>query len=355
LRPFLILALVFVSFAQASFALPSYPFIGEINVNNSLNVRSDADNNSKLIGRLKAGDKVVVLGQKNGFYKLQYPKQLEAWMASWLLLKKGQNKEDVVARNEVNIRSGPSMQYPIVARLTQGSKVQIIKMGKDHWVQIASPSQAYAWVASKYVTAKESVAQHETKVKKQSEAKSKYDQALATFQKYLGNKTVSEAQYMSLKKQFQDIVTTLPGSSEANLSQSHISKLTEFRSVIRMKELKTEEQRKFLAKEKELNSKHEKRLEEMKKLAYEEARKFEFEGWLDDIGGILFSPATHKLKKGDKVLFYLKSKTVDMDRFVGKRVGINGEIHRFRGWGRIIDVQEIEVLHENSSKFWTTE
>ena len=349
------LAVIFAFITQAVHALPAYPFIGEINVSNSLNVRNEADPNSKIIGRLKAGDRVIVLGQKNGFYKLQYPKQLQAWMASWLLLGKGVKKEDTVARDEVNVRSGPSMQYPIIARLKQGSKVQIMKMGKDHWVQIGSPSRAFAYVSTKYVKAGESVAAHKKKVEQQKESRSKYDAAMLTFQAHLNNKTINEVEYNVLKQQFDSVIKLNPDSSEANLSQSHLIKLAEFRSVIRMKEMKQEEENKFIEKERELTAKHRKRVEEMKKLAYEEARKYEFEGWLDDIGGILFSPATHKLKKGDKVLFYLRSKTLDLEPYVGKRVGINGEIHRFRGWGRIIHVQEIEILHENPSKFWTTE
>lgn len=346
-----IIALAF----QTLQALPAYPFIGEINVNNSLNVRNEADANSKIIGRLKAGDKVVVLGQKNGFYKLQYPKQLESWMASWLLLGKGAKNEDTIARNEVNVRSGPSMQYPVIARLKQGSKVQVLKMGKDHWVQIGAPSQAYAYVSSKYVKAGESVAVHEKKVQQQKKTKSKYDSALITFQAHLNNKTINETEFQALKAQFESVISLNPNSSEAALSKSHLVKLTEFRSVIRMKELKLEEQQRFKEREQALAAAHKKKMEEMKKLAYEEARKFEFEGWLDDVGGILFRPATHRLKKGDKVLFYLKSSAINLEDFVGKRVGLNGEIHRFRGWGRIIDVQEIEVLHENPSKFWTTE
>jgi len=347
------LALAFLN--QVLYALPAYPFIGEVNVNNSLNVRAEADPNSKVVGSLKNRDKVVVLDQKNGFYKLQYPKQLEAWMASWLLLNKGEKSEDVTARSEVNVRSGPSMQYPVIAVLNQGSKVQILKMGKDHWVQIGAPSQAYVWIASKYIEVGESVAEFEKKVEKQEKSKSLFDQALAEFQSYLNNKTVNEDEYLSLKKKFEDVIALSPKSNEASLAQAHLIKLTEFRGVIRLKEIKDAEEKKFMEKQKELALTHEKKLEEMKKLAYEEARKYEFEGWLDDIGGILFSPATHKLKKGDQVLFYLRSKTLDLDPYVGKRVGINGEVHSFRGWGRIIHVSEIEVLHENSSKFWTTE
>ena len=96
-------------------------------------------------------------------------------------------------------------------------------------------------------------------------------------------------------------------------------------------------------------------IEKLKKDTEPEVRQFEFEGWVDDVGGILFRPASHSLKKGNEVLFYLKSDSINLDDYAGKHVGVNGEMNRFRGWGRIMNVKEIKVLQEMPSQFWTAE
>jgi uncharacterized protein YgiM (DUF1202 family) len=332
-----------------------YPFIGRIQVSNSLNVRSAPKLGAPVIGRLKANSKVVVLSEEGEFYKLQYPKQLESWMASWLLLGKGQEKSDVVARDQVNVRSGPGMQYPVIAQIKRESQVTILEMNKNKWVRIGAPNEATAWVSKKFVAAEESLAAHNQRQEKAQKGQQMYNQAVTTFKHHLNNKKISEEAYQQLKAQFQEAIALLPNSNEATKAKDFQIKLAEFRGVTRLHELKMEEERKLKEREASLTAEHQAQLEQVKNETKEEIRKFEFEGWLDDIGGILFRPASHSLKKGDDILFYLKSEDVRLDDYVGKHVGINGEVQRFRGWGRIIIVKEISILHENPSQFWTSD
>jgi hypothetical protein len=171
----------------------------------------------------------------------------------------------------------------------------------------------------------------------------------------LSQKNISEDQYQQLKGQFEEVIKLLPNSSEASRAKDFQIKLAEFRGVTRLHELKQKEEQKLREREMALAAEHQVKLQRIKEETKEEVRKYEFEGWLDDIGGILFRPASHSLKKGDDVLFYLKSKDIRLDDYVGKHVGINGDVERFRGWGRIIIVKEIKILHENPSQFWTSE
>ena len=55
---------------------------------------------------------------------------------------------------------------------------------------------------------------------------------------------------------------------------------------------------------------------------------------------------THKLMKGNKLLFYLTSDSVDLDRYVYKRIGVRGSLENLpkEAGARLIRVSQIEVL-----------
>ena len=324
-------------------------------MSNSLNVRSAPKVDANVLGKLKSGERVIVQAEEGDFFQLQYPKQLETWMASWLLLGKGLEKVDVITRDEVNVRSGPGMQHSVVAQIKQGSKVTVLEMNKDKWVRIGAPNTATAWVSKKFVVAEESLAAHQKKEAQAEKGEQLFNQAVNTFKQYLAQKSISEDQYQLLKGQFEEVIQLAPGSEKASRSKDFQIKLAEFRGVTRLNELKQEEEQKLKEREMALAEEHQAKLAQIKEETKEEVRKYEFEGWLDDIGGILFRPASHSLKKGNDVLFYLKSNDIRLDDYVGKNVGINGDVERFRGWGRIIIVKEISILHENPSQFWTSE
>jgi uncharacterized protein YgiM (DUF1202 family) len=333
----------------------NFPFIGRIQVSNALNVRSSAKMDAEVLGRIKAGEKVVVMEEDGEFYKVQYPKQLQTWLASWLLLGNGASEKDVISRNEVNVRSGPGMHFPVVARLVKGSDVQVLEINKDKWARIGVPTDAMAWVASKYVVKEETLVAHGERVKKENRAMATYDRAVTSFKSHLQSKSMTEEEYLALKGDFQSIVVDAPKSVQALKARDWQLKLSEFRGVLRLEELRQEEEKKLHDRELQIAEEHRQKLEQLKKEKEEPVRNYEFEGWLDDVGGILFRPATHRLKKGNDVLMYIKSKNLQLDDYVGKYVGLNGSVQRFRGWGKILDVKSIDVLHERRSSFWTEE
>lgn len=140
------------------------------------------------------------------------------------------------------------------------------------------------------------------------------------------------------------------------MAGEHQVRLAEFRGMVRLDELKHQEEERLKAREAALAEEHRLKMESLKEKAQaEQVREYAYEGWLDELGGILFRPASHRLKKGDDVLFYLRSDKIDLNLYSGKHVGVNGKVARFRGWGRIVEVEEIEVLHENPSSFWSGE
>lgn len=332
-----------------------FPFTGIVQVGNQLNVRSAPNLEAKPYGRLKNGDRIVVIGEDGEYYKIQYPKQLQAWIASWLLLDNGKNKVDVVARNDVNVRSGPDLRYTDIAKLAKGTKVQIFEVNSKKWAQINPPTEAVAWLSKKYVMVGESLAKTLEREKSEKEAKKLLKMTLMEYNQALKNQYISDEAYQRLKNLFDKTIQINPQSIEAQQAKNYQVRLADFRHASRIKDMKKEEDQRYAELQEKLKKEYENKLNELKKSQEKPVSKFQHEGWLDDIGGILFRPATHRLKRGNKTLAYLKSSTIDLDEYVGKRIGINGTSHRFRGWGKIIDVSEIGVLYDTPSQFYAEE
>ena len=337
------------------FAAKDYPFIGEIQVNQYLNVRASSDISSRKLGALHNKDRVIVLGEDNGFYKLQFPKQLKAWVAGAMLLDNGNKEADTVIRRKVNVRSGPSLQYPVIANLDKGNQVKILEKNKKDWVRITPPTNAYAWASKKYIRIGESVAVAQAREESNNKASNLMKSSVSEFNTCFQTKVISAETYIDLKTKFQQITKLNADSASKIKARDYLLKLEEFRHLNEIREAKEEQERLFLAKQEELKIKHEQELAELKKKKEKPTRKFDYEGFIDDIGGIIFRPATHKLKKGNKVVLYLKSKDIDLNEYVDKRVGVNGEVKTFRGWGKILIVKEIELLYDPPSQFWTEE
>jgi len=340
---------------SALHAEKSFPFIGEVQVNNSLNVRIGADRNARKLGSLRNKDRVVVLGEDKGFYKLQFPKQLKAWISGAMLLENGDKEDDMVIRRNVNVRGGPSMEYPVISKLDKGMKVKVIEKNKKDWVRIGAPADAVAWASKKFIRIGESVAVAQEKAEAEGTANSLLKSALTEYKTSFDSKAISEETYLGIKEKFDKILALNVGPEIKNSVRENLFKLEKFRHINRIREVKEEEKKLFDARAALLNEKHQTEVTRLKDLKKEPTRKYDFEGFVDDIGGILFRPATHKLKKGNKVVLYLKSDDIDLNEYVDKRVGVIGEIKRFRGWGRILFVKEIEVLYAPPSQFWSEE
>ncbi|MBI3271834.1 MAG: hypothetical protein HYZ53_22775 [Planctomycetes bacterium] len=75
--------------------------------------------------------------------------------------------------------------------------------------------------------------------------------------------------------------------------------------------------------------------------------QFDGQGWLDGMGKVINRPGSHKLIKGGKTLFYLRSYKLNLNDYLGKLVGVRGKMTEAPGWGpKVIEVEELEVLGE---------
>ena len=74
--------------------------------------------------------------------------------------------------------------------------------------------------------------------------------------------------------------------------------------------------------------------------------KFQAIGWVVPLGKHRVVEATHKLLKGNKLLYYLDGGEIKLDQYVNKRVGIVGtfEEQEPSTGARLIRIQKIEIL-----------
>ncbi|WP_332833517.1 SH3 domain-containing protein [Clostridium perfringens] len=75
--------------------------IGKVNINTALNVRQAATNNSKIIGSLKGGEKVNIISENNGFYKIEF-KNSYGYVYSKYISKDETNKKDQEVKKETS-------------------------------------------------------------------------------------------------------------------------------------------------------------------------------------------------------------------------------------------------------------
>lgn len=103
------------------------------------NVRSAPDNSGKVVSRLKKGEVVYKLEEKNGWYHVRIDAERRAWVHKSLFAPRLQIGVDVA-----NIRTQPSAKGKIVTRLKKGDYVT--KTGEQRgWYQVKLDSGKTAW------------------------------------------------------------------------------------------------------------------------------------------------------------------------------------------------------------------
>ncbi|MBZ4664876.1 SH3 domain-containing protein [Mahella sp.] len=125
---------------------------GTVKVNTTLNVRSGAGTQYKVVGSLKNGTKVEVLGKSGSWYKIKYG-GITGYVSGQYLVVSGTSPAPaptpaptpapapaaqtgtVKVNTTLNVRSGAGTQYKVVGSLKNGTKVEVL--GKSgSWYKI---------------------------------------------------------------------------------------------------------------------------------------------------------------------------------------------------------------------------
>ncbi|EHK2327235.1 SH3 domain-containing protein [Clostridium perfringens] len=154
---------------------------GKVNITTALNVRQAATSNSRIVGSLKGGEKVNIISESNGFYKIEFNnsygyvyskyiskdgksenvqavKQEEVKKeakvapkaAPVVLAARSLNKTGIVnVSSSLNVRSGANTSSKVIGSLSGNSKVTII--GEEGAFYKIEYKGSYGYVAKEYI------------------------------------------------------------------------------------------------------------------------------------------------------------------------------------------------------------
>ncbi|RSK27983.1 N-acetylmuramoyl-L-alanine amidase [Bacillus sp. HMF5848] len=142
------------------------PFIVKASI---LNVRDQGSLDGKIINKLKMGQTVSILQEKDSWAEIEWDTKQRGWVASWFLEESSSSPVETantideeafvtVLYNGTNIRKGPSTNNDVVARANEGETFSILDISGD-WYKIMLPNKQPAFIAGWIVKANGGVKQ----------------------------------------------------------------------------------------------------------------------------------------------------------------------------------------------------
>lgn len=125
---------------------PSFKaFTGKV-LRNKVRLRLQPSIDSKVMREFSKDDLVLIIGEADEFYIVRPPEDTKAFIFRTFVL------DDTVEGKNVNVRSEPDLEAPILAQLNSGDKVKgSISTQNSKWLQIAPPESTKFYIAKEYV------------------------------------------------------------------------------------------------------------------------------------------------------------------------------------------------------------
>ncbi|MCF7817733.1 MAG: SH3 domain-containing protein [Kiritimatiellales bacterium] len=139
LHLFIVLAATGMSVCAQTNEVPKVKVIGD-----RVSLRAKPDVNSELLDRAMRGEEMELLGATNGWVAVQAPDSLNFWVAAKYI------QNGVVQADKLNVRSGPSPNYNVVAVVNKGDALAL-RGEFNEWLKIAPPSGSLVWISDEFV------------------------------------------------------------------------------------------------------------------------------------------------------------------------------------------------------------
>ena len=144
---------------------------GTIKVSDSLNVRSGAGTSYSVVGSLKNGTSVEIVGTSGNWYKIKYGNDYGYVSKDYVTLNSSSNsntgntsnsgstnntpatsttKGTVKVSDSLNVRSGAGTSYSVIGSLKNGTSVEIVETS-GNWYKIKY-GNGYGYVSKDYIT-----------------------------------------------------------------------------------------------------------------------------------------------------------------------------------------------------------
>ena len=109
-----------------------------------VSLRAKPSLDGELLDRAMRGEEMVYFEQTNGWVAVQAPDSLNFWVAGEFI------KEGVVEPKKLNVRSGPSRNYNVVA-VVERDDVLSVRGEFNEWLKIAPPIGSRVWISADYI------------------------------------------------------------------------------------------------------------------------------------------------------------------------------------------------------------
>ena len=264
------------------------PLYGTVLVK-KVNIRAGQGVNFEVLGQLNKADAVAVIGEEYGWYKIKLP------ATAICFVHKDYIERGVVKAGRLRVRAASRLNSNTLGMLKKGERIEKLAEEGD-WLKIMPPDNCAGWVKKDYLQ--------------------------LTKRKFIPPKFSP----ISRRERKLEEIVFLPERKKREMKK--------VASVSKAKKGKT----------KGFFSFFKKKLKETTLLPKAEGRIIEVCGKVDDLGKIFNRQGTHKLIKGKKTLYYLKSETLDLNRFIYDRVCIVGKLFELGNSPYpLITVEQIKV------------
>lgn len=160
------------------------------NVNNYVNIRSEAAKGSQAVGKLYKNNVGRVLGEENGWYKIEsgnvvgYVSAEYVTVADEEKIRAAGRRIAIVTTQTLFVRKGPSTETPVIDMVPEHEDLTVVDESNEGWIGVSVDggngfvSADYVELSTEYTYA-ESKEEERARLKKEEEARKKAAEAAA--------------------------------------------------------------------------------------------------------------------------------------------------------------------------------
>ena len=333
----------------------------------NVNVRHGAGTEFPIYYKASMGAEVKVVARKGQWLEIEFPAKAFSWVAVEYLTKIDDDT-GIITDSQVNVRSGPGLQFDTLYRVQTNHKFQIMDTSADgDWHRVAPMPGATAWLISDYVrlsgplpgeapttttpvptTTRPTTSPTTTAPTTPEPPKPppgtyerKLQEADDKLQAEIAKEDPSEWDLDTIAPVYTDVKTNAENPVLRVKARTRLAQLKAYGAVkTRAIEIGRIDEG-LAAQLKEL----EKARQEETSAAARVARPYLITGMVGKFHIPGLAGATHKVMDGEAIAYLLRSKVTDLSLYEGKNCGIKGDVVAVPGLKvQIIDVTNATVL-----------
>ncbi len=367
------------SFPASPAAAEEFPRLGTV-TGDRVNVRAGPSTNHHAFTTFERGTQLVVSSLVGEWYRVHLPSNVSCWI-NIEYVSEIDDKTARVEGNRVNIRITPGTQQAPVGQVTHGERLHMTgrRAGEGQWLEFYAPLAATACIHKDYVELGRAldpkdlpatVAALKVRLpnpppsagsagldeersgaapKKKIYASKRLLQLQEEYRKIRSTQEILAWDFSAILAELEAIRASSEDVEEAKLAEQWIDVI---RTDLELKQDLEQSREKQQAGREQL-AEGEKKESDISKAVHRyppqaPGEEFLATGWVVTLGRHSQIDGTHKLMKGNKLLFYLKSDAdgLSLDHYANKCVGIRGTVKELDPvlGGNLVVVTDIHLL-----------